>query len=147
MCVDCSISVIQVISGQVRSGQEDSTYRDEFDTETIKFFRSEFRDNYFKTFSCKVRVYNFQLISNSIFSEERENKKGKTRKTNRKKFLFPAFQRDDQIISIQMQIPRVCNKGSVEEAWISRKFWAEITLNTWDPREKTSRAAKMWPFP
>lgn len=143
MCVDCSISVIQVISGQVRSGQEDSTYRDEFDTETIKFFRSEFRDNYFKTFSCKVRVYNFQLISNSIFSEERENKKGKTRKTNRKKFLFPAFQRDDQIISIQMQIPRVCNKGSVEEAWISRKFWAEITLNTWDPREKTSRAAKM----
>lgn len=143
MCVDCSISVIQVISGQVRSGQEDSTYRDEFDTETIKFFRSEFRDNYFKTFSCKVRVYNFQLISNSIFSEERENKKGKTRKTKRKKFLFPAFQRDDQIISIQMQIPRVCNKGSVEEAWISRKFWAEITLNTWDPREKTSRAAKM----
>ena len=143
MCVDCSISVIQVISGQVRSGQEDSTYRDEFDTETIKFFRSEFRDNYFKTFSCKVHVYNFQLISNSIFSEERENKKGKTRKTNRKKFLFPAFQRDDQIISIQMLIPRVCNKGSVEEAWISRKFWAEITLNTWDPREKTSRAAKM----
>lgn len=143
MCVDCSISVIQVISGQVRSGQEDSTYRDEFDTETIKFFRSEFRDNYFKTFSCKVRVYNFQLISNSIFSEERENKKGKTRKTKRKKFLFPVFRRDDQIISIQMQIPRVCNKGSVEEAWISRKFWAEITLNTWDPREKTSRAAKM----
>lgn len=143
MCVDCSISVIQVISGQVRSGQEDSTYRDEFDTETIKFFRSEFRDNYFKTFSCKVHVYNFQLISNSIFSEERENKKGKTRKTKRKKFLFPVFRRDDQIISIQMQIPRVCNKGSVEEAWISRKFWAEITLNTWDPREKTSRAAKM----
>lgn len=143
MCVDCSISVIQVISGQVRSGQEDSTYRDEFDTETIKFFRSEFRDNYFKTFSCKVHVYNFQLISNSIFSEERENKKGKTRKTKRKKFLFPVFRRDDQIISIQMQIPRVCNKGSVEEAWISRKFWTEITLNTWDPREKTSRAAKM----
>lgn len=143
MCVDCSISVIQVISGQVRSGQEDFTYRDEFDTETIKFFRSEFRDNYFKTFSCKVHVYNFQLISNSIFSEERENKKGKTRKTKRKKFLFPVFRRDDQIISIQMQIPRVCNKGSVEEAWISRKFWAEITLNTWDPREKTSRAAKM----
>lgn len=143
MCVDCSISVIQVISGQVRSGQEDSTYRDEFDTETIKFFRSEFRDNYFKTFSCKVHVYNFQLISNSIFSEERENKKGKTRKTKRKKFLFPVFRRDDQIISIQMQIPRVCNKGSVEKAWISRKFWAEITLNTWDPREKTSRAAKM----
>lgn len=143
MCVDCSISVIQVISGQVRSGQEDSTYRDEFDTETIKFFRSEFRDNYFKTFSCKLHVYNFQLISNSIFSEERENKKGKTRKTKRKKFLFPVFRRDDQIISIQMQIPRVCNKGSVEEAWISRKFWAEITLNTWDPREKTSRAAKM----
>lgn len=80
MCVDCSISVIQVISGQVRSGQEDSTYRDEFDTETIKFFRSEFRDNYFKTFSCKVRVYNFQLISNSIFSEEREIKKRKNKK-------------------------------------------------------------------
>lgn len=80
MCVDCSISVIQVISGQVRSGQEDSTYRDEFDTETIKFFRSEFRDNYFKTFSCKVHVYNFQLISNSIFSEEREIKKRKNKK-------------------------------------------------------------------
>lgn len=51
MCVDCSISVTQVISGQVRSGQEDSTYRDEFDTETIKFFPSKFPDNYFKTFS------------------------------------------------------------------------------------------------